>query len=52
MATLIALGITAFLISKLFPATSVASSTSFNEDMEDYIVMDVVCDGELDGDFE
>ena len=52
MAELIALGIAVFIFCKLFPTTSVTPERSFDQDVEDFIVMDVVCDGELDGDFE
>jgi hypothetical protein len=58
MAQLIALAIAAYFFSKLFGSASKAgsapegSSTSFEQDLDDFIAMDIVSDGDLDGDFE
>tara|TARA_Y100000385_G_scaffold147393_1_gene152982 strand:+ start:679 stop:834 length:156 start_codon:yes stop_codon:yes gene_type:complete len=50
MATFIAFAIAIYFCSKLFGTTSIASN-SFEEDLDDYIAMDIVSDGEFDGDF-
>ena len=52
MATLIAFGVAIYFCSKLFGTSSVANNNSFNEDLDDFMAMDIVSDGELDGDFE
>ena len=58
MAQLIALAIAAYFFSKLFGSASEAgsasegSSTSLEQDFDDFIAMDIISDGELDGDFE
>ena len=52
MAQLIVLAIAAYFFSKLFGSASEESSRSFEQDCDDFIAMDIVSDGDLDGDFE
>lgn len=52
MATFIAFAIAIYFCTKLFGTTSIVNNKSFDEDLDDFIAMDIVSDGELDGDFE
>ena len=41
-----------YFIYKIIPTNSVTSNHSIEQDVEDFMVMDLVSDGELDGNWE
>ena len=41
-----------YFVYKLFPTNSITHNSSIEQDVEDYVVMDLVSDGELDGDWD
>ena len=52
MVTIITWMFVLYFIYKIFPTNTVTSNQSIEQDVEDFMVMDLVSDGELDGDWE
>ena len=51
MVQIIVWGIVLWFLCKVTNNNTPVNNSSFDNDMDDYIAMDLVSDGELDGDF-